>query len=228
MSLLMRSVSLVELVGAREDADKRPLIQLSTISPMEQKVSGALVVAAAEGNDEAWGLLVDRFAGLIWAIARSHGLSTSDAADVSQSTWLRFAEHAQRIRQPERVAGWLATTARNESVRLLRRGRRDVPMAALSEDRLCDDATELDTRLLEEERDKSLVRAFDALPSRCKTLLRVLTAVPAPSYAEASVVLEMPVGSIGPTRARCLDHLRRCASVTPTGRQAAGEGGAAR
>lgn len=189
---------------------------------MDQGSVGVLVRAAADGDDDAWERLVDRFAGLIWSIARSHGLSAADAADVSQSTWLRFAEHVRRIREPDRVAGWLATTARNESIRILRRGYRDIPVDAVHDVWACDEASDLATHLLEEERDRSLVRAFKALPSRCKTLLRVLTAVPPPSYAEASEVLEMPIGSIGPTRARCLEHLRRCSAVTDsrTGRAA--------
>jgi len=175
---------------------------------------GVLVRAAADGDDDAWERLVHRFAGLIWAIARSHGLSTTDAADVSQSTWLKLAEHARGIREPDRVGGWLATTARNESIRILRRGHRDIPVGAFQDASVCEEASDLTTRVLEEERDKSLVRAFNALPSRCKSLLRVLTAVPAPSYAEASEVLDMPIGSIGPTRARCLEHLRRCSGAT--------------
>ncbi len=181
---------------------------------MEPNALGGLVRAAAEGDSEAWGELVDRFAGLIWAVARSHGLSVTDAADVSQSTWLRFAEHAHRIRQPERIGGWFATTARNESIRVLR--RRDVPVGAVLEVPSAN-GSDLDSRLLEEERDRILVKAFEALPSRCKTLLRVLTSSPAPSYAEASEVLEMPIGSIGPTRARCLEHLRRCNAAQETG-----------
>ena len=171
---------------------------------------GQLVRAAASGDDEAWESLVDRFAELVWAVARSHGLSTADAADVSQTTWLRLAEHAQGIHHPERIAGWLATTARNESIRILRRGHRDIPVGSRHEVPVDEETSDVATRLLDEERDRLLMQAFDKLPSRCKTLLRVLTAAPAPSYAQASEVLEMPIGSIGPTRARCLEHLRRC------------------
>lgn len=180
---------------------------------MDERGVGDLVRAAAQGDDQAWEELVDRFAGLVWAVARSHGLSAADAADVSQSTWLKLAEHAPGIRQPERIGGWLATTARNESVRILRRGRRVVLVGGGQEVPVGEETSDVASRLLEEERDKELIQAFEALPSRCKTLLRVLTAAPAPSYAEASVVLEMPIGSIGPTRARCLQHLRRCTEV---------------
>jgi RNA polymerase sigma factor (sigma-70 family) len=177
---------------------------------MDHRALGEVVRAAAGGDDHAWEALVDRFAGLVWGVARSHGLSEADAADVSQSTWLRLAEHANAIRQPERIAGWLATTARNESVRILRRGHRDIPVGTREEVAMDEETSDVASRILEEERDIALMTAFERLPPRCKTLLRVLTAAPAPSYAEASEVLEMPIGSIGPTRARCLQHLRRC------------------
>src|SRR4051795_2193299 len=86
-----------------------------------------LVLSAAEGDQAAWDALVDRFAGLVWSIARAHRLSAADAADVSQTTWLRLVEHLGRIRDPERVGAWLAATARNESLRPLRRAQRGPP-----------------------------------------------------------------------------------------------------
>src|SRR3954468_5004445 len=83
-----------------------------------------LVHAAADGDQEAWDALVDRFAGLVWSIARAHRLSAADAADVSQTTWLRLVEHLGRIRDPERVGAWLAATARHEGLRVIRPPRR--------------------------------------------------------------------------------------------------------
>jgi len=80
-----------------------------------------LVRSARAGKVEAWNAIVDRFAGLVWAIARRHRLSDADAADVSQTTWLRLVEHLDRIEDPDRIGGWLATTARRESLRVLRR-----------------------------------------------------------------------------------------------------------
>lgn len=180
---------------------------------MDQRALPDLVLAAADGEDAAWEALVDRFAGLVWGVARSHGLSEADAADVSQSTWLRLAENVRSVRQPERIAGWLATTARNESIRVLRRGHRDIPVGTRHEVPMAEDRTDVATRILNEERDIALMKAFETLPVRCQTLLRVLTAAPAPSYAEASQALDMPIGSIGPTRARCLQHLRRCSAA---------------
>lgn len=169
---------------------------------------GVAVLAAAEGDSEAWDLLIDRFARLIWAIARSMGLSVADADDVSQTTWLKLAEHLGNLRDPERVGLWLAVTARNESLRILRRANRDVPFDPLAEVRRGAPNADVDIRLLEKERDQALWRAFQTLPSSCRVLLLMLTAEPAFSYEEVSASLQMPVGSIGPTRGRCLERLR--------------------
>lgn len=172
-----------------------------------------LVRAAGQGDDAAWEALVERFSGLVWAVARGHGLSASDAADVSQTCWLRLAEHVERIRDPQRLGGWLATTARNESIDLLRHARRCVALGEEWEVAIPAECADVATRLLDGERDRALWRAFDSLPPRCKTLLRVLTMDPAPSYVEVSAALGMPVGSIGPTRGRCLQSLRERAHV---------------
>lgn len=187
------------------------------MSPTE--VAG-LVREAARGEARAWDLLVDRFAGVVWAVARGHGLSAADAADVSQTTWLRLAEHLERIREPERIGAWLATTAKHESLRTFRRAQRQVPVDPGLE-LVADPASDVDGDLLAEERDASLWRAFESLPPPCKSLLRTLMADPPPSYAEVSEVLGMPVGSIGPSRQRCLQRLRRRAEVREAGREEA-------
>lgn len=166
------------------------------------------VLAAASGDSRAWDRLVERFSGLVWAVARAHRLSDADAADVSQTTWLRLAEHVHRLREPERVGGWLATTARNEALRTVRRSSRLVPVEDDFDLLVGRDDHEVDRRLLDCERDAALWDAFRALGPPCQRLLRTLMADPAPSYAEVSAALGMPVGSIGPRRARCLEHLR--------------------
>jgi RNA polymerase sigma factor (sigma-70 family) len=169
---------------------------------------GAVVRAAASGDTSAWGKLVDQFARLIWAIARSHGLSVSDADDVTQTTWLRLSEHLNNLRDPERVGAWLAVTARNESLRQVRRARRDVPFDPMVDVRRPATGAEVDCAMLTQERDKALWRAFKTLPPNCRVLLLMLHSDPAFSYEEVSASLEIPVGSIGPTRGRCLDRLR--------------------
>lgn len=183
---------------------------------MDGASTASLVAAAAAGENSAWDGLVGRFAGLVWSIARDFGLSPADAADVSQTTWLRLAEHLDRIRDPQRVGAWLATTARNESVRTLRRAQRQPPVDPESDSFIQEDGCSVDTGLLEAERDAALWRAFESLSSPCKVLLRALMADPTPSYAEVSAMLGLPVGSIGPNRSRCLDRLRRRAEfATP-------------
>lgn len=167
-----------------------------------------IVRAAAAGDHGAWNALVDEFGGLVFAVARAHRLSDADAADVAGATWLRLVEHLDRLREADRVGAWLATTARRESLRVLRNGQRQVP----SGDDLGEqwhDEPDAGADLIVEERDAVLRRAFGRLSHRDQALLRLLTADPAPSYEEISAALEMPIGSIGPTRARALERLRR-------------------
>lgn len=167
-----------------------------------------LVRRAAKGDQEAWNALVDRYAQLVWSVARAHRLGAADAADVSQVTWLRLVEHLGRLREPEALAGWLATTARRESLAALRRAGRQVP-ADLDPGAGGSPEPPPDARILADERSSALREAFVALPPNCQVLLRLLNADPPPSYAAVSEALAMPVGSIGPTRARCLERLRR-------------------
>jgi RNA polymerase sigma factor (sigma-70 family) len=173
---------------------------------------GALVRAAAGGDQQAWSVLVDRYAKLVWAIARNHRLCADDASEVSQTTWLRLSEHIDRLQDPSKVGGWLATTARHESLRVLRAAGRQIPM---SDDmpELDGPAVEIDDALLRSERDSLLWLAFSHLPARDQALLRLLVSDPMPSYEEISAAMGMPVGSVGPTRARCLERLRREAAV---------------
>lgn len=168
---------------------------------------GELVHAAARGDQGAWEALVRRFGGLVWAVARGFRLAEAEAADVSQTTWLRLVEHLDRLREPDRVGAWLATTARNESLAVLRRQGRTV---ALDDEEMEDVAApDPAAGMLRSERDVALWSSFATLSVRCQALLRLLVSDPPPSYEEVSAVLDMPVGSIGPTRARCLEHLRR-------------------
>jgi RNA polymerase sigma factor (sigma-70 family) len=169
-----------------------------------------LVRAAADGDSAAWDELVHRFGQIVWGIARRHGLSAGDAADVAQTTWLRLFENLDRIEFPDRVAGWLATTARRESLLVLRNNGRQVPAG----DDAASDLPELgseavDRRLLVSERNRELWAAFERLPRRCQLMLFLLNGDPPLSYEELSTALQMPIGSIGPTRGRCLECLRR-------------------
>jgi len=167
-----------------------------------------LVQAAADGEQDSWNAIVERFAGLIWATVRAHRLNAADSAEVVQTTWLRLVEHLDRIREPDRLGGWLATTTRNECLALIRHGAREVVTSDM-ETFEADGGVALDQALLATERDRAFWRAFAGLGDRCQALLRVLMADVAPSYQEVSAALGMPIGAIGPTRRRCLERLRR-------------------
>lgn len=167
----------------------------------------ASVAAAARGDQAAWDALVRQFSGLLWSIARAYRLSDADAADAVQCTWIKLVEHLDRIEEPQRLAGWLATTARHECLQLIRKSGR-LPEPVEIEDS-ADPAPPVDQALLVGERDEALWRVFEGLPDRCRRLLRVLMASPPPAYAEVAAALDMPVGSIGPIRQRCLGQLRK-------------------
>jgi RNA polymerase sigma factor (sigma-70 family) len=168
-----------------------------------------LVRRAADGDRQAWERLVDQFARLIWSITADFKLVESDAADVAQTTWLRLLEHFHRIEYPDRVGSWLAATARNECMRSLAARKRLV----LAQDNevltgAVGSEPEVDERILAHERDQVVRDALSRLPKRWQRLLELLMADPPASYAEISDQLGVPVGSIGPTRGRCLAQLR--------------------
>jgi RNA polymerase sigma factor (sigma-70 family) len=167
----------------------------------------ASLAAAARGDQSAWDALVRQFSGLLWSIARAYRLSDADAADAVQCTWIKLVEHLDRITEPERLAGWLSTTARHECLQLLRRsGRLPQPAEEIADSP--DPTPPVDHDLLVGERNAALWRVFEELPDRCRRLLRVLMASPPPAYADVALALDMPVGSIGPIRQRCLGRLK--------------------
>jgi RNA polymerase sigma factor (sigma-70 family) len=168
-----------------------------------------LVRRAATGDKRAWERLVDQYARLIWSITREFKLLESDAADVAQTTWMRLIEHIDRIEHPERVGSWLAATARNECLRSLAARKR---LVLVHEDQSFDGPAEgepaIDEGLLAAERAEVVREAVAHLPHRWQRLMEMLMADPPVSYAEISDELGLPVGSIGPTRGRCLARLR--------------------
>jgi RNA polymerase sigma factor (sigma-70 family) len=183
-----------------------------------QESTAELVRQAREGKEHAWQLLVDRYARLVWSICREHRLADADAADVSQTVWLRAVEHLRVLRDPEALPGWLATTTRRECLRVTTTvARRWEQLGQPTEpDRLelADESTvEVDQALLADERAAALRAGFAQLPPACRELLWRLAVDPPQSYRQISDQLGLPVGSIGPTRARCLERLRRTPAV---------------
>lgn len=142
-------------------------------------------------------------------MTRDFRLAETDAADVVQATWLRLLEHITRIEYPERIASWLATTARHECLRHLAASKK-VMLVEDDDAAFCASAVqpEVDERLLADERARAVREALSKLPSRSQQLLELLMADPPVSYTEIASQLGVPIGSIGPTRGRCLERLR--------------------
>jgi RNA polymerase sigma factor (sigma-70 family) len=167
------------------------------------------VAAALEGDQASWNQLVDRYTPLVLCIVRRYRLHGNDAEDVVQTVWLRLVEHLERIREPAALPGWIVTTARNESLHVLRSQRLVAP-ADLGEQGWPEGAGDpaIDADLLEAERHQALLIALAELPDRQRALLRLLIEDPPVPYDEISRRLGLPVGSIGPTRARALARVR--------------------
>jgi RNA polymerase sigma factor (sigma-70 family) len=168
-----------------------------------------LVHAAQEGDQSAWNALVDRFLPLVTAVVRRFRLSPADADDVNQTVWLRLVEHLDEIREPRAVPGWLVTTTRNEALHVIRRRGRDVPLDPHGRTLgLLYEVNDLDEAMVREERSQALRDALLELSPARRELLTLLLADPPLSYDEISKRLDIPIGSIGPTRARALEQLR--------------------
>lgn len=163
---------------------------------------------AQSGDRAAWEELVLHFGALVSAVARRCRLSDADVAEVCQTTWLRLVENLDRIEQPDRLGAWLATTARRESLRIATRRTNVMAGDTLSE--IADTKAEaLDAGVLREEEARAIRAAAEKLPPHCRRLLGLLMGGDDLSYKEISEMLAMPVGSIGPTRGRCLARLRQ-------------------
>jgi len=169
-----------------------------------------LVAEAGRGRQEAWELLVRRFAPLVMAVCRQCGLARHDAEDVMQTVWLRLVEHLTDVREPRALPGWIKVTTRHESLRQASRSRRTGPVDALVVAELIADRSDpADVDLIAAERHTALLEAMAELPENQRRLLELLTIDPPLPYSEIAVRLGIPIGSIGPTRNRALQRLRR-------------------
>jgi len=178
----------------------------------------ALVARCRQGDATAWAGLVKRYQRLVYAIVTRAGFDQHAAADVFQTVFTRLLEHLPRITQPERLQAWVVTTAKREALRALREGRRTVSMTRADdedsealEDTLADEAPLAEEALSELQQLHRLRNGVDRLDGRCRDLLQMLFRDDDDrvAYDEVATRLAMPVGSIGPTRSRCLAKLRR-------------------
>jgi RNA polymerase sigma factor (sigma-70 family) len=170
----------------------------------------ALVDRAARSDQDAWNEIVDRYAPLVWGICARFQLSGQDREDVGQSVWLLLVEQLGKLREPAALPGWLATTAYRECLRVVGSARKSEPLGPHIDDSVrFVDETVIEEEILMAELNASLRAAFAELPQRCQHLLGLLMSDPPTPYAEISTRIGIPVGSIGPQRARCLDRMRR-------------------
>jgi RNA polymerase sigma factor (sigma-70 family) len=174
------------------------------VSEQQVPATAELVERAITGDAAAWRALVDRYAAVVWSVARAHGLPEPDAADVSQAVWLNLAQQLPRLREPARLAGWLATVARRESLRVARSRHREVELSDVE----CDDVDPV-TAVVRQDADRALWLALHRLPERCRALLRLIATTPDLTYAQAAHALGIRPSSVGRTRGRCLAVLRR-------------------
>lgn len=175
---------------------------------MQEPPVAELLAGAARGDQAAWEALVDRFERLVWSVVRGFRFDEGTSHDVFQTVWLRLVEHCGRIRQPERLAGWLATTARNEAIRALHQGRRETP-SDFQFDVADPAAPGPEETLIAGETERAVLAAFAELSADCQQLLRLVCADPPLDYQTIAELLGRPVGSIGPTYGRCLKRMRQ-------------------
>ena len=155
----------------------------------------------------AWTELLGRHTPKMSAVARSFDIDRATADDLVQTAWLRFLERSDQLREPGSVGPWLCMVVRNEARRLVTR-RRTVPMAEGWE-RAPADLPEPSSGLAADEDAIALRSAFARLGDQCRRLLTLMIADPPLSYDEIAAALDRPRGSLGPTRQRCLEQLRK-------------------
>jgi RNA polymerase sigma factor (sigma-70 family) len=179
---------------------------LTTAHDTQECDNATLLARMADGDQWAWRRLVDEYDGLVRSVAASFRLQTADVHDVAQTTWLRLLQNVRAIREPERLAGWLAVTASRESLAVLRRSSRlrPLPMVDETPDSTVDPARDVADR----DEAQDLWAAVAELSPRQQCLLIALFRDELDSYNDVAARCAMPVGSIGPTRARALSRLR--------------------
>lgn len=180
-----------------------------------EKSDEEIIAACRQGDESAWGALVMRYQRLLYAVPRRAGLDEDAAADILQRVFLKLLENLPKINQPAQIQAWLVTTARRETLHFLRQ-RQKMPQVSIDADddqqfnheTFSSDGPLPDEVLLEIEREHRVRTAVAALDERCRDLIILLFyREPPPPYAEIAGALKISEGSIGPTRARCLQKL---------------------
>jgi RNA polymerase sigma factor (sigma-70 family) len=179
-----------------------------------------LLDAAKGGSEEALGQITAELSPMLWQVARAAGLGADDAEDVVQTAWERLLSHLADIRVPQALIGWLVVTTKHEAWRIRSSGRRQRPADQEWLTALPDHAAGIEEQILLDEQQRALWRAVGRLSAQCQELLRIVAFIPRPDYQSVSAALGMPVGSIGPTRGRCLEKIRVLLADELDGRRA--------
>jgi RNA polymerase sigma factor (sigma-70 family) len=198
----------------REDPAEATRIDTLLTDAGDDTIVAALVTGAAAGDPDAWYAIVERYSPLVWSICTRFRLSRADSEDVGQNVWLLLVDHLSDLRKPAALPGWLATTTRRECLRVVAAARKpERPGTKLDEERQVARDLAIQEAILIAERNAVLRAAFAELPHQWQQLLSMLISDPSYSYAEISATLHIPIGSIGPLRARCLGRLRRSSAL---------------
>jgi RNA polymerase sigma factor (sigma-70 family) len=175
----------------------------------------ACLMRARDGDTAALSEIVRELNPLLWHVARGEGLTAEESADVVQTSWLELLRRLHEIRSPQALTSWLVTATRREAWRVRKQARRQAPDGAAQLESVADPDPGPGERLLTDERDRVLWQHVQRLPGRCRELLRIVAQASRPDYAAVAEALGMPVGSIGPTRGRCLGKLRELLQADP-------------
>ena len=176
-----------------------------------------LLGAARAGSEDALGQIVNELSPLLWQVARSAGLSQGDAEDVLQTVWMRLITHLDGIHDAGALTGWLVTTTKREAWRVRAAGRKQLPADQDVFADLPDQGPGSEEQVILDDQRRALWTAIGMLPRRCQELLRIMAFAPRSDYATVAAALGMRVGSIGPTRGRCLAKLRALLADGPDG-----------
>jgi RNA polymerase sigma factor (sigma-70 family) len=176
-----------------------------------------LLSAARAGSEDALGQIVNELSPLLWQVARSAGLSQGDAEDVLQTVWMRLITHLDGIHDAGALTGWLVTTTKREAWRVRAAGRKQLPADQDVFADLPDKGPGSEEQVIVEDQRRELWAAIGMLSRRCQELLRIMAFAPRSDYATVAAALGMRVGSIGPTRGRCLAKLRVLLADGPEG-----------
>jgi RNA polymerase sigma factor (sigma-70 family) len=184
-----------------------PVAMQASQPDRSERIAG-LMDAARQGDEDALGQIVTELSPLLWQIARAAGLNSSDAEDVLQTVWMRLLAHLDDIHTSAALTGWLVTTTRREAWRVSAAARKQRPTETELLAALPDREPGSEEQILIDDQRRILWAAIGQLSPRCQELLRIIAFVPRPDYAAVAAELGMPIGSIGPTRGRCLAKLR--------------------